>query len=195
MAESDDESSSEEEESDEEEDSDADLLDEEATDMSGIDSTISHVSGLTTPGMMQIRKGGDRGMETPTGAPRALYQVMEQKKVELGNGFFGTDYSYVLPTEQEQQQQQATDILAGKASSSSSRRSAKDQVAVALNPEELAGLDAVTLKRKYESQLALQKNLQNAESAQRRADIDEVFEENRKKRKLEKGGGKFKNVF
>ena len=65
---------------------------------------------------------------------------------------FGSQHTYVLPTEA------AAPTAASEAEKrvAAARNKQQQAIDVALNPEELEGLDAVTLKRKYEEQLQVE---------------------------------------
>jgi splicing factor 3B subunit 2 len=79
-----------------------------ATGGSGIDSVTSGISsassGMETPESINLRKKDGTGTETPdsikaSSAPRALYQVLEEKKATVGSGsLFGSAHTYALPT-------------------------------------------------------------------------------------------------
>lgn len=177
----------EEESSEEEED---DVEDEEEMDMSGmqsgIASTTSHVSGMDTPQMLQLRKADGTGTETPdsTKAPRQLYQVLEEKKTAVGSGIFGTKHTYVLPS------QQPVGVLGEEAMPADIQREQerlRGQVEISLNPDELGSLDPASLKRKYETQLDKEQSSNNVD------DLSEVLEEERrKKRRVAKDKKKLK---
>lgn len=56
------------------------------------------MSGLETPDtVVDLRKRA--GMDTPDVAPKELYHVIQEKKVDLGGSaqLFGSDRAYVLP--------------------------------------------------------------------------------------------------
>jgi splicing factor 3B subunit 2 len=155
-----------------ENDEDEDMEDEDIHE-SGLESVQSGVSGLstpsglTTPDVVNIRKDGT-GSETPTEV-RSLYTVIEEKKTSVGGGLFGTDRTYVLPT--------------GNQGIEQKRAAMRGQVNVALNPDELETLDAASLKRKYDQQLRDQSNVAVAE----RSEVDEVIEEEARKKKRKTG--------
>lgn len=168
-----DESGDDEDEDDDDEEMDADeLASGIASTESGISSLSSMASGLSTPDLLNIRKDGT-GTETPKEV-RSLYTVIDEKKTSVGSGMFGTDKTYVLPTSRSQAEQ---DMEA-------KRKQQRGQVNVALNPEELETMDAASLKRKYDAQLQKEAETRSAD----RAEIDEVYEEEarRKKRKVGK---------
>ncbi|RLN45265.1 hypothetical protein BBJ29_003974 [Phytophthora kernoviae] len=99
------------EEEEEEEEEEADEEEEEAqegpegAETEGLDATgletplvdgISSVaSGLTTPGVVDLRKG-IRGTETPD-VPQQLYTVLEQKDTSVGTSLYGSGHAYVVP--------------------------------------------------------------------------------------------------
>uniref|UniRef100_A0AAV1VIP5 PSP proline-rich domain-containing protein n=1 Tax=Peronospora matthiolae TaxID=2874970 RepID=A0AAV1VIP5_9STRA len=105
----------EEEEGEEEEDGEGEGGEEEdvvdgVTGVEGLDATgvetplvdgISSVaSGLTTPGVVDLRKG-IRGTETPD-TPQQLYTVLEQKDTSVGTSLYGSAHAYVLPSAAEE---------------------------------------------------------------------------------------------
>ncbi|KAI9920710.1 hypothetical protein PsorP6_000519 [Peronosclerospora sorghi] len=66
------------------------------------DGISSVASGLTTPGVVDLRKG-IRGTETPD-VPQPLYTVLEQKEVarfltSVGTSLYGSGHAYVVPDE------------------------------------------------------------------------------------------------
>lgn len=160
------------------EDEDEDGMDEDEL-QSGIESTTSLAStpsGLSTPDLLDIRKRDGTGTETPKEV-RSLYTVIEEKKASVGSGLFGTDRTYVLPAARTEADQKAVEL-------ENKRKAQRGQVEVALNPEELETMDAATLKRKYDQQIRRESEAKAAD----RSEIDEVFEEElrRKKRKVYK---------
>jgi splicing factor 3B subunit 2 len=129
----------------------------------------SMISGMETPDVVDLRKGGirkDAGFDTPQLAaehPPALYQILEEKRTGLTGGLLGTSHGYVVPTGPQT-------VGAG--------------VAVTLNPEELENLDEATLAKKYQAEL-------NSAAATRRAlgeGVSEVIEEQERKRKRTEAG-------
>lgn len=94
-------------------------------------------AGTETPDVVQLRKGGRRGFDTPAPADTAaapapapvLYQVLEQKQTGLTGGLLGSRTQYVLPG-------------AGGAGGDAG-------VAITLNPEELANLSEAEIARRY----------------------------------------------
>ncbi|CAH0480313.1 unnamed protein product [Peronospora belbahrii] len=94
-----------EDEENEEKDEEAEDLMEGDSDAKGLDATgletplvdgISSVaSGLTTPGIVDLRKGL-RGTETPD-APQQLYTVLEQRETSVGTSLYGSGHAYVVP--------------------------------------------------------------------------------------------------
>jgi len=152
----------EEEEDEEEEEAGDDEKDEdqpmdEETTADGTSSTISGMSGLTTPEVLNLRKADGTGTETPDTVaqrPKSLYTVVEEKRIGVGSGIFGTQHTYVLPEagsigvgmNTPQLSDQEKRVAAQQAKN-------RGQVDMALNPEELEGLDAAALKRKYDSRL------------------------------------------
>ncbi|KAJ8520384.1 hypothetical protein ON010_g17950 [Phytophthora cinnamomi] len=59
-----------------------------------VDGISSVASGLTTPGVVDLRKG--RGTETPD-VPQQLYTVLEQKETSVGTSLYGSGHAYVVP--------------------------------------------------------------------------------------------------
>lgn len=176
------ESEDEEEEDDEVEDGianeDADEDEDEDEDMeSGITSVTSGISGLETPEKLELRKKDGTGTETPEevrGTHKTLYTELKEKAVSVGSGLFGTDKTYEVPVDATDRQ-----LAAAKASR-------RGEVEVALNPDELASLDAATLKRKYETQLEIAK----AAVAANREDVSDVIAEHAKKKRKTKDSDK-----
>jgi len=147
-------------------------------DKSGMESTTSVASGLDTPEQLQLRKQqkDGTGTETPEERPKALYTILEEKpSVVPTNAMFGSSHTYVVPA--------ATTAPLTMLKENQKRKEAKKpgEVAVAFTPEELENLDAATLKRKYEAQVETEK----AQSRVDRSEINEVIEEQRKKKRKE----------
>lgn len=132
------------------EDDDDDNEDEDDDDMESgmesVSSVTSTSSGMETPEALQLRK--DAEDTTTEGSvdkgPKSLYTVLEEKKTGVGSALFGSQHTYVVPTAQSESEKR---VAAAKSK-------AAGAVNVSLNPEDLESLDAVTLKRKYEAQLA-----------------------------------------
>merc|ERR1719296_91551 len=161
----------EEEEDDEFEDEDEDADDDDLE--SGMESVSSMTSGTDTPETLQLRKKdntSETGSESSDAKPKSLYTVLEQKPAPIGaNQIFGTSHTYVMPKESEQEKR----IAAKQAKQ-------KGEINIALNPEELESLDAMTLKRKYEAQL-------EAEAVAKHPVVrEEEDESSLKKRKVQK---------
>jgi len=178
------ESEEEDEEDVENEDVDEDM--DEDAEASGTASTVSSFSGLstpsglTTPDVANIR----RDVETPT-EQRQLYTVLEEKKASIGGGLFGSDRTYVLPA------------ATGHDSNSEveqKKKALRGQVDVVLNPDEIENLDAASLKRKYEAQLkAGSKQASQALSGLERSEVDEIIEDEARKKKRKLNAGLKKN--
>lgn len=180
------ESESEEEESEEEDEAEIEedsLMDTSDSDMkSGIESVSSLSSGMETPETLQLRKKDGTGTETPEGVtaqPKQLYTVLEEKKTAVGSALFGTSHTYVMPsatTDVERRAREAKKVKQGA-------------VEVALNPDEIASMDAETLKNKYQAQVDKEKVARNAQ----REDVSDVIaEETRKRKRGSKKKTKFK---
>ncbi|CEG41434.1 splicing factor 3b subunit 2-like [Plasmopara halstedii] len=69
-------------------------LDATGLDTPLVDGISSIASGLTTPGVVDLRKGL-RGTETPD-APQQLYTVLEQKETSVGSSLYGSRHAYVV---------------------------------------------------------------------------------------------------
>jgi splicing factor 3B subunit 2 len=144
---------------------------------SGIES-VSTVDGLETPQSIQLRKRQDgTGTETPDTLRRTavetgqFYTILEQKEAHVDqNTLFGSAHTYVVPP------------IGGD--KEKKKKAAPGQVELALAPEELEGLDAETLKRKYQQQLETEK----AAKAAMRIDHEDTGDDDRtkKKRKTDK---------
>lgn len=174
----------EEDDDEEEEDEDEDEDDEDDDMESGMESISSMTSGTDTPETLQLRKKDASTSESSEPEkPKQLYQVLEQTKTGIGSKeLFGSSHSYSLP-----QQSDAERRIAAK------QAKAKGEVHLALNPEDLEGLDAMTLKRKYEAQLEAE--TVSKHPVQRESGDDESA---MKKRKMQKAAGdkkKFKYKF
>lgn len=75
-------------------------VDTEGLDATGLETPLvdgisSVASGLTTPGVVDLRKG-IRGAETPD-VPQQLYTVLEQKNTSVGTALYGSGHAYVVP--------------------------------------------------------------------------------------------------
>ena len=143
---------------------------------SGIESV-----GLATPSTLNLRKGVDGvGTETPSTvhpARQQLYTVLEEKAADRGAGLLGVTHTYVIPSVDDEVGRTAGGRAAGGAG-------AAGAVAVALDPAELEGLDAETLKRKYEAQQ--ERKEEEAELMERgvgKAGAEDVIAQQKKKRK------------
>lgn len=98
--------------------------------------------------------------------------MLEEKKVGVGSSaLFGSQHTYVVPppTTTSEQSESEKRVAAAKNKQAGA-------VNVALNPEDLENLDAVTLKRKYEAQL-------EEENVSKKEDVSDVIEENRMKKR------------
>ncbi|KAK9818025.1 hypothetical protein WJX72_005866 [[Myrmecia] bisecta] len=140
----------EEEESEEEAESDEEADDESLADgLASVASGYSSLpSGIETPDTIDLRKAKAQG-------DKQLYTVLEQQAANVGTGtLMGSDHTYVIP---------------GGGADGKERRPAnfkrlemlKQQMAsdveVAIDPEELEGLDDAAIKALYESRLAEQR--------------------------------------
>jgi len=174
-------------EEEEDEDEDDDNEDEDDDDMeSGMESVSSMTSsGMETPESIQLRKEKeeDTTTEGSSQAPKSLYTVLDEKKSGVGaSQLFGSQHTYVLPTNKDSESEKRVAAAKSKAS---------EAVNVNLNPEDLENLDAVTLKRKYEAQL-------EAENMSKRPpsdDVSDVIEENRLKKRKTVGKDKKKQKY
>jgi hypothetical protein len=116
------------------------------TDTPSLDGSLSVSSslltGLDTPASIDLRKGGSSGLSTPAAASSAggaapqLYRVLEERSTGLKGSLLATTHAYVVP---------------------SAASSSGGGVAVALNPEDLSGMDEAALAKKYEAELASSK--------------------------------------
>jgi len=172
----------EEEEEDDDEDEDEDEDDDEDDMESGMESISSMTSGTDTPETLQLRKK-DASESSESEKPKQLYQVLEQTKTGVGaSQLFGSSHSYALPKESEAEKR-----IAAK------QAKAKGEVHLALNPEDLEGLDAMTLKRKYEAQLEAE--TVSKHPVQREQGDDESALKKRKMQKPQGDKKKFKYKF
>ncbi|CAI5728168.1 unnamed protein product [Peronospora destructor] len=80
-------------------DAEAKSLDATGLETPLVDGISSVASGLTTPGIVDLRKG-IRGTETPD-APQQLYTVLEQKETSVGTSLYGSGHAYVVPSAAE----------------------------------------------------------------------------------------------
>eukprot|EP00823_Brevimastigomonas_motovehiculus_P002045 TRINITY_DN131_c8_g1_i1.p1 TRINITY_DN131_c8_g1~~TRINITY_DN131_c8_g1_i1.p1 ORF type:complete len:218 (+),score=109.78 TRINITY_DN131_c8_g1_i1:75-656(+) len=173
---------------------------------SGLESVVSSVSGLVTPQILPLRKTDGTGTETPE-TQRTLFTVLEEKKISVGTAMFGSEKTYVLPTQftSHSAPPSTSGSMASTSSSSLStsvsssavsflqeaqrkteakRKEMKGEVVLNLLPEELEKVDAAMLKDKYDKTVQAQKVQQQAAHA----DIDEVMEEETKKKKRKMAG-------
>jgi len=166
---------------------------------SGFSSTAStfSTSGMETPESLQLRKKDGTGTETPDqirkDAPRSLYTVLEQKQVEVGSGLFGTTHTYVMPQAGAGAGGAATAMSEAERALESKKKAKRGEVDVALNPDDLeSGVDAETLKRKYELQLEAEK-VGSAPAM----DMSDLMDERSKKKRKVVGGqkSKMKKIF
>lgn len=153
-------------------------------------SAFTVSTGLETPETLELRKGARKGIETPSGlapppppaggaaaaeAPKALYQVLDQKQTGLAGGLLGTKHGYVVPAK-------------GAGASS-----AESGVAIALNPEDLSNLDEHEIAKKYEEAAA--RAAAEARSSHEAAggiaseELQSLLEEQERKRKRKEGKG------
>ena len=122
--------------------------------------SVSGMSGLETPDVLDLRKagprGGPKGLETPVQQgdqqqQQALYRVLPERRTALTGGLLGTTHAYVVSGSA------AAETAAAATAAPSAGAAASDAgggVAIALNPDELGELDEAGLARKYEEQLA-----------------------------------------
>jgi len=144
----------EEEASDAGEASDAD---EAAADDGAVSMAPTDVSGLTSvapaPGLDLRKGGGGDGGPAPRPTPAGpLYTVLESAPAALGAGIMGSDHTYVMPSAAaaaaaapRSAATKALDALAGKGPAGAAPR----DVEVALDPDEIAGLDAGAVAAMY----------------------------------------------
>jgi len=153
----------------------------------GIKSVSSVASGMETPEAIQLRKKDKdgTGTETPDSVrdvrkqPKQLYTVIEEKKAAVGSSLFGTEKTYVIPPAGAG----AAVPTAAETEAEKKKAKALGQVNVALNPEELEGLDAATLKKKYDAQIEVEKKTEKEQQAAKQSGIDEAVDEERQKKK------------
>ena len=112
--------------------------------------------------MLQLRK-----QTADDVANKSLYQVLEEKGSNVGQGqLFGSQHTYTIPkapTEQEKRLAEKKAAVLG-------------EVSMSLNPEDLANLDATTLKRKYDAQMS-------AKGSKDTTGVQEALEEGRAKKR------------
>ncbi len=128
---------------------DSDDEDEDEDD-SGTRSTLA--SGMMTPDAVQLR----RGAAAAQGAPKQLYTVLDERATTVGSGRFGSTHVYTLP---------------GAAGGGAN---VPTNVEISLTPEELEGLDAETLKRKYQSHIEAAKRASELDKAEKQRDWEEA---------------------
>ena len=134
--------------------------------LTGAQSSVLPAGGLSTPAAINLRKQADgAGTETPNtvhpAAAPQLFTVLEEQPVQRGAGLLPVSHTYHISSVDQQQ----SAAVAGTAAERL-RRGAAGGVELALDPSELDGLDAQTLKRKYEQQQRqqqLQRQLQRSE--------------------------------
>jgi len=135
--------SEEEESSDEEEEENDEAVEvDTASIVDGLSSVVSGYSslpsGLETPEALNLRKGGDR----------PLYQVLEQQAAQVQQGqIMGTDHTYVIPATGDRRAANVKKLEA-------LRKDSGADMEVAIDPEELEGLDDAAVKALYEQRLA-----------------------------------------
>lgn len=155
---------------------------------SGIDSVSSAASGLETPEAMSLRKKTDgTGTETPDTVrpPRQLYQVLEAQPVSVSsNALFGSTHTYVMPS-------QPSAATESERKRDERKKRAQGAVEASLAPEELENLDAELITRKYQQESAqVAATARVSGSAIAQADMDEVMDEQRAKKKRKVGDKK-----
>jgi splicing factor 3B subunit 2 len=149
----------------------------------GISSVASLDPGTDTPHALQLRKERPTGTDTPTSthggadggadiAPRALYQVLEERKAEVGSAAFGSAHTYALAP--------ALAAEPARLKKGGGGGGGAGSVELALDPSELEDLDEETLKRKYDAQLSAHKR------ATAKEDFSDLVHEHeaRKRRKV-----------
>ncbi|RYE98088.1 MAG: hypothetical protein EOO41_02780 [Methanobacteriota archaeon] len=119
------------------------------------------ISGMETPDVVQLRKG----TQAPAMEP---YRVLQEKRVGTTTGSLAlTSHAYIIPP-----------------AGGSGAAGGSGGVEVALQPEELAGLDERKLLEKYEQQVAATE----ASARAAREDVASVLEEQDRKRKRKEAG-------
>ncbi|WPT11349.1 Splicing factor 3B subunit 2 [Picochlorum sp. SENEW3] len=132
-----DEDAEEEEEEEEEEEDKAHVAGDEAEQIAG------HISGLETPAEVQIRKE-----DTSDRQQKQLYQVLEQKKVDMtSTGIMGSDHVYNVPSKKS---------LSGVAAKrlEALRRGIPEDYEISIDPADLESLDDASLKELYDAKVA-----------------------------------------
>ena len=151
--------------------------------------TIS--SGMETPAeTLQLRKGTTSVQPQDT-QPKALYTVLEEKRTSLSGSLLGTRTTYVIPTTGTTTLSSTTAIVPGTEevyNPATLSSSSSTGITVNLSPEELAKLDETEIAKKYaEAQAA-----QQAALRQNKEDLNDLFDEQEKKKKRKVDSGEDK---
>lgn len=117
---------------------------------SGFASTVSTVpGGLETPEFLDLRKRRDEreGTETDDGRPKQLYQVVPERKAEVGSrGLLGSDRAYDVSG-------LTGPVLGAEEPRGTKRKQAASAgVAVSLDASELEGISEAELRARYDAQ-------------------------------------------
>eukprot|EP00871_Galdieria_phlegrea_P000129 jgi/Galph1/1116/GphlegSOOS_G5837.1 len=129
---------------------------------SGLESSSSFLpGGLATPATgVELRKASQQvsyQSSAVTNQSRELYQVIPERKAELGNSIMATEFIYDIPKESDTVQ----------------KRPRAEQLEVNVLPEELDNWNKNTAKQKYEQTLAERRQ----QVAQEREDVSDVVAE------------------
>ena len=173
----------EEEESEEEEISGDEAEEENDGSVSVADSgATSTISGIETPDQLELRKAQESGNTTPA-EPKALYQVIGQVDAGSARGqFMASSHTYDLSGTSAAEQDDPMGLQRAKVDARDKLGLAakgNQAVDIALNPEELEGLDEAQLKAKYAQASNAMKQSNKGE------DYSDLIEENEKKRKIQ----------
>ena len=147
--ESEEEEEEEEESEEEEEEEEEEEAEEQEAEADGIASTVSGLAGIETPAEVQIRKG----TETPdTGAPKSLYQVLEQRTAHAGpSGIMASDHVYVVPDKTKKMSSAAARRL------EQLKKGMPDDLDISIDPADLESLDDEALRDLYDAKVAEQR--------------------------------------
>jgi len=143
---------------------------QEVTDMVQDETGIASVpSGLETPDVIDLRKESRK--EDKPEKDKQLFQVIPQAEASVGAAIMGSAHQYIIPSDKSKEPK-------GKDRVDLMRSQKSDKVEISLNPTDIENLSQGLLERKYEEQVHASK----LEKQHQRDEVDEVIEENARKK-------------
>lgn len=137
----------------------------EPEDMSGVES-VATGAGVETPSFLELRK--DSRLDTMPAPARSLYTVLPERAASSSGQLLGSERVYDIPSH--------APVLGEERG----RKRAADAVDVAVNPDDLDGLDKASLEQRYE-----QRNRERADARYDTEGVAQMREEMQRERQHE----------